>query len=98
MGSDDGDKVRPWLIPSSFITSLLRLPGQLWFIVLGTLGIASYPRQIVNVTPRAPVELELRDGERVGLAEWVAREVPALKGWFTPSWWLPKWVEAGGGE
>ncbi|BEI82219.1 hypothetical protein CcaverHIS002_0300870 [Cutaneotrichosporon cavernicola] len=49
--------------------------------------LAVWARQIVRVVPRSPGVIAR--GAVDDVSAWVDKNVPSLKGTFTPSWWLP---------
>ena len=87
-------EIKPFFLPRGWFHGLLTLPAQIWFAISGLLGIAQYARQVVRVPPARSSALIKTSRGKVGLAEWVDKEVPSLKGTFLPTWWLPKSVMA----
>ena len=87
-------KIKRWYTPMTQLESILFFPHQVLFALLGMVGLAHYPRQIVRIRPHKPAliasESDDAEGEKEDLGRWVDRNVPSLQGSFTPSWWLPK--------
>jgi hypothetical protein len=79
---------KPFYLPQSVVGKALALPAQILFALLGMLGLATWARQIVRVVPRTAGRIARGASEDV--TAWVDRNVPSLKGSFTPAWWLPK--------
>jgi hypothetical protein len=50
-------------LPQSTFSHFLAAPSKLWFTILGMLGLAVYPRQIVRVFPSKPGSLALGQGK-----------------------------------
>ena len=73
----------------------MSFPFAILHTMANYLHLASYPRQIVNITPKNPAVIVLPEKEKdreVSVTRWVEENCPSLRGTFTPSWWLPKWV------
>lgn len=97
---DESEKIREnhpikgFYLPSSWWTQLFSVPQQILFALAGLVGMASYARQIIRVTPKRAGLLQLRTGggqrDEQRVDEWIEDNVPSLWESYKPSWWIPK--------
>lgn len=98
--TEDDEKVRKnhpikaFYLPSSWWDQLFSVPQQIVFALAGLIGMASYARQIIRVTPKRAGLLSLRNGggqrEQQRVDEWIEDNVSSLWESYKPSWWIPK--------
>nr|ODN87572.1 anon-23da protein [Cryptococcus depauperatus CBS 7841] len=66
-----------------------------WFVILASIGMARWERDVVRVIPANPGYVRLRDGvgaeqgRRIKVNEWVGENVGSLRENFMPAAWLP---------
>lgn len=88
--------IKAFYLPSSWWAQLFSVPQQIIFALAGLIGMASYARQIIRVTPKRAGLLQLRSGggqqDQQRVDEWIEDNVPSLWGSYKPSWWIPKYV------
>lgn len=97
--TEDDEKVRTthpikaFYLPASWWEQLFSVPQQIVFALAGLIGMASFARQIIRVTPKRAGLLTLRNGgrgEQQRVDEWIEDNVPSLWESYKPSWWIPK--------
>jgi hypothetical protein len=88
--------IKSFYLPSSWWSQLFTVPQQIVFALAGLIGMASYARQIIRVTPKRAGLLQLRNGggqmDQQRVDEWIEDNVPSLWESYKPSWWIPKYV------
>lgn len=88
--------IKAFYLPSSWWAQLFSVPQQIVFALAGLIGMASYARQIIRVTPKRAGLLQLQSGggqqDQQRVDEWIEDNLPSLWESYKPSWWIPKYV------